>query len=218
MSKRDILNRIRSSLNRDGPLPPGVSEGLRTRLNTAQLHVRPAFAPDTAARFEQKLIGVAGSVERCTAGSGIAEAVQRYLEEHDLPPEIVVSDDELVGAVSWSNQLSVKRGRPDPSDVTSVTGAFAAIAETGTVVLLSSPESPTTLNLLPENHIVAVRKEHIVRHQEEVWSALRRRAGGMPRTVNLITGPSRTGDVEQVLQLGAHGPRQLHVLVVDETS
>jgi L-lactate dehydrogenase complex protein LldG len=216
MSKHDILSRIRTSLNRNGPLPNGVSAGLRARLATPALHLRPAFSEQAVERFVEKLQGVAGSVDHCKAGLGIAEAVQRYLDERDLAQEIVVSTDELIGDVPWSNQMRVKHGRPDPHDKTSVTGAFAAIAETGTVVLLSSPESPTTLNLLPENHIVAVRREHIVRHQEDVWRALRQRPDGMPRTVNLITGPSRTGDVEQVLQLGAHGPRQLHVLVVND--
>ena len=93
--------------------------------------------------------------------------------------------------------------------------SFAAIAETGTLVLLSGAHSPTTLNFLPDVHIVIVRRQQIVTHIEDVWRRTRSELEEMPRTVNLITGPSRTADIEQTIQLGAHGPRSLHVIVVE---
>jgi L-lactate dehydrogenase complex protein LldG len=100
----------------------------------------------------------------------------------------------------------------------SVTGAFAAIAETGTLMLLSGPSGPTTLNFLPDNHIVVLRASQLVGAYEEAWGRLRELygPGKLPRTVNLITGPSRTADIEQTIQLGAHGPRRLHILVVED--
>jgi len=99
----------------------------------------------------------------------------------------------------------------------SVTEAFCAIAETGTVMLLSGPENPVRLNFLPEVHVVVVSTRDIVGGYEEAWDRLRREMGegAMPRTVNWITGPSRTADIEQTLILGAHGPRALHVLLTD---
>ena len=216
MSREQVLGRIRRSLNRKGPLPAGVAAGLERRTANSAPHILPAMAETPEARFQQKLEGVAGSMARCSAGAGISEAVVEFLEARGLPLSITVSEDELIDSVSWSNRLDVRKGLPDPADVTSVTGAFAAVAETGTVVMISDRETPTSLNLLPENHIVAVRSDRVFKHQEEVWQALRKRPGGMPRTVNFITGPSRTGDVEQVLQLGAHGPRDLHVLMVED--
>ena len=83
------------------------------------------------------------------------------------------------------------------------------------MVLLSGPDSPTSLNFLPDYHVVLVRAPQLVRHIEDVWQRLRER-GDVPRTVNFITGPSKTADVEQTLQLGAHGPRSLHVIYVDD--
>ncbi len=56
----------------------------------------------------------------------------------------------------------------------------------------------------------------IVRHLEDLWAQLRARLDGMPRAVSLITGPSKTADVEQTMQYGAHGPRRLHVILVEE--
>ena len=98
-----------------------------------------------------------------------------------------------------------------------VTGAVCGVAETGTLILTSGPDSPTTLNLLPDTHIVVLSTDSIVGSYEDGWDLLRAR-GELPRTVNMITGPSRTGDIEQTIQLGAHGPRRLHILLVDEAA
>ena len=120
----------------------------------------------------------------------------------------------------WDDQkmLTIRRGRGEAGDQVSITGAFAAIAETGTLVMASGPEHPVTLNLLPDTHIVVLRERDIVGGYEDVWTLLRQRYGKdrMPRTVNTITGPSRTGDIEQAMELGAHGPRRMHIVVVQE--
>ena len=101
-------------------------------------------------------------------------------------------------------------------DHVTVTRAFAGVAETGSLVLLSSPQSPTSLNFLPDVHVVVLARERIVRHLEDAWALLRSEVPAMPRTVNFITGPSRTADIEQTIQLGAHGPRGLHVILVED--
>jgi L-lactate dehydrogenase complex protein LldG len=216
MSREEVLGRIRRSLNRKGPLPAGVAQGLARRTERSAPHILPVIAEGVIERFVNKVEAVAGTTVTCKSGAGISEAVVEFLESRRLPMRLVVSDDELIQSVSWSNRLDVSKGLPDPSDLTSVTGAFGAVAETGSVVMISDRKTPTSLNFLPENHVVAVPKQRVFKHQEEVWQALRARPNGLPRTVNFITGPSRTGDVEQVLQLGAHGPRQLHVLMVDD--
>jgi L-lactate dehydrogenase complex protein LldG len=88
------------------------------------------------------------------------------------------------------------------------------MAETGTVVLASGPDNPVTLTFLGETHFVILRADDIQAGYEDMWAELRRR-GLTPRTVNLVTGPSRSADIGQTLQLGAHGPVALHVFVVD---
>ena len=82
--------------------------------------------------------------------------------------------------------------------------------------LASGQDNPTTLNFLPETHIVVLRAEGVAGDYETVWAKLRARygKGALPRTVNWVTGPSRSGDIEQTILLGAHGPRRLHVVVV----
>ena len=82
-------------------------------------------------------------------------------------------------------------------------------------MLPSAPERPTTLNLLPDTAIAVLRASRLVGALEEAWDLLREDAGVMPRNVMLVTGPSRSADIEQTLELGAHGPRRLHVVLIE---
>ena len=123
-----------------------------------------------------------------------------------------------VSAIPWAARplLHLREGRAEASDLVSLQHAFAGIAETGTVMLPSAPERPTTLNLLADTEIVVLRSSRLVGAYEEAWDLLRAELGGMPRNVMLVTGPSRSADIEQTLELGAHGPRRLHVVLVDQ--
>jgi L-lactate dehydrogenase complex protein LldG len=144
----------------------------------------------------------------------VAEVVAEHLHSFDLGDSLVVAPDPELEGIPWSNRLSVERRVASGDDRLSVTGAYAGVAETGSLVLLSSAESPTTLNFLPDDHVVVLRESRIVSHIEDVWARMRSDKRTMPRTVNFITGPSKTGDVEMVIQEGAHGPRRLHVILV----
>ena len=100
------------------------------------------------------------------------------------------------------------------SDLIGITGAFCAIAETGTLMMCSGKDTPAVNSLLPETHIAVVSRSRIVAGKEDAWDLLRRDIGSMPRAVNFISGPSRTADIEQTVTLGAHGPYRVHVLLI----
>jgi L-lactate dehydrogenase complex protein LldG len=82
--------------------------------------------------------------------------------------------------------------------------------------LVSGSDNPTSLNLLPEAHTVLIAASDIVGSYEEAWDRLRSvfGEGRLPRSVNLISGPSRTADIEQTIVRGAHGPKRLQVLIL----
>ena len=82
-------------------------------------------------------------------------------------------------------------------------------------MLTSGADTPSTLNFLPDTHVVVLKAEDVVGPYEDALDRVRARGNGMPRTINFVTGPSRTGDIEQQIQLGAHGPRRLHILLVE---
>ena len=213
-AKVRILGAIRHSLRRAGPLPESVRAGLDRRLAAPRANLTPALAEDPVSLFVRKANAVHTRISMVPTLAGVSEVVVRHLEDNGLGDAIVVAPE--LEEVPWSNRLAVERRAAHGSDQVSVTGAFAGIAETGSVMLLSGPESPTTLNFLPEDHIVVLRESRIVPHPEDAWALLREERSSMPRTVNLICGPSKTGDVELVILEGAHGPRRFHVIVVQE--
>ncbi|MGH7887874.1 MAG: LutC/YkgG family protein, partial [Candidatus Binatia bacterium] len=117
--------------------------------------------------------------------------------------------------LDWTAQGMNVAARPAKgSDLVGITGAFCAIAETGTLVLLSGEDTPPATSLLPETHIAVVRITRIVKGMEEAWVLLRSERSTMPRAVNFISGPSRTADIEQTIVLGAHGPYRMHIVLV----
>ena len=127
-------------------------------------------------------------------------------------------DDPRLAALPWGTErtLTVTTGASDGGDLVGVSQAFGAVAESGTLMLASGRDNPTTLNFLPDTHVVIVDAADVAGDYETLWIRLRERYGEgvMPRAVNLITGPSRSADIGQTLILGAHGPRRLHVIVV----
>lgn len=157
------------------------------------------------------------TVHMVETASEVPQAVAEFLRNHNLPAALRMGEDLRLRAMPWGDTaIEVSHGRSEGGDLNAVSHAFGAVAESGTVVMVSGPENPSTLNFLPDNHIVIVAAKDIVGDYETVFAKLRRTygKGRMPRTVNFITGPSRSGDIEQTLLLGAHGPRRLHIIMV----
>jgi L-lactate dehydrogenase complex protein LldG len=125
--------------------------------------------------------------------------------------------DPVIARLPWhrGGALEVVEGRAQDTDRASVTRAFAGVAESGTILQVSGADNPTTLNFLPEVHIVVLEASAIFASYEEAWTKLREAYGEgvMPRTVNMISGPSRTGDIEQTIVRPAHGPKNMHVII-----
>lgn len=167
------------------------------------------------ALFVDQAEAVDATTVRVSSPGNVPAAVTDYLRGRNLPTAIRMAPDPGLDAFPWheSPLLQVDHGKAEPEDQVTVTGAFAGIAESGTLMLLSGPESPTTLNFLPDTHIVVLKADDMVGAYEEAWDRLRA-TGRMPRAVTFVTGPSRSGDIEQTLHLGAHGPRRLHIVLV----
>lgn len=227
MSARDdILGTVRRSLKR-GHLSAAETDALRQRIRAHQRNPVPARGQgDRAAnlkRFVAEASAVAVTIDPVASETEVPAAVAAYLARHNLPARVAMAPDPALARIPWTNRpmLEIRRGAARPDDQVSVTPAFAAIAETGTLMLTSGPDSPTTLNLLPNDHVVVLRASQVVGCYEDAWDRLRQARPhddgiDMPRTVNFITGPSRTGDIEQKILMGAHGPRRLHIVLIED--
>jgi L-lactate dehydrogenase complex protein LldG len=221
MSARDeIFATIRRSLR------VGAFEGPRRDAVAARLARAPAGiiprrgqgeAVERLATFKFEAERVQATVAEVDAAADVPAEIARYLRDNNLPATLRFGDDKRLTDMPWApSALEIARGPSEGDDLNAVSAAFAAVAETGTLALVSGPDNPTTLNFLPDNHFVVVFAADVVADVESVFARLKAAygAGALPRTVNFITGPSRSADIEQTLLLGAHGPRRLHIVVV----
>lgn len=221
MSRETMLTAIRRGLRR-GELPPDQQAMLRSRLAAHPRHLIPARSRVTRekqiALFAANLEKEFATLEIVADLSAVPEAVATYLAAQNLPGEFVMAPHEELRAIPWGERpmLHYREGRAIATDLVSVQHGFAAVAETGTLMLPSAPNRPTTLNLLADTAIVVLRVSRLVGAYEEAWDLLRAEIGEMPRNVMWVTGPSRSADIEQTLELGAHGPRRLHVVMVKD--
>lgn len=226
-AREQILGSIRRSLKR-GALDEDGRAALEQRLAAHERNLVPKRAASLPHAAQIDLfIAMAGEVQttvtRVAGEAEVPAAVADYLVERNLPSRLVMTPDPQLDGIPWSERpmLEIRRGRAEDGDQVGVTSCFAGIAETGTLMLLSGAESPTRNNFLPDTHIVVMRGKQVAASYEEGWTRLRQARGAdggaaMPRTVNFITGPSRTGDIEQRIELGAHGPRRLHIVLIDD--
>lgn len=214
-ARQEILRSIRQSLAAGEPRTRQRIDELRARLRTTSPKVQPQFDDDLLARFCQKHVNVHGTYERIRR-SEIEVAVLRHLKGLEIDPQLHVGSGPILQTVKWSEHVFTYSKGADKNTRVALSEAFAAVAETGTLMMCSGPHSPPSHNFLPDDHIVLVHQERIVRCQEDVWPMVRQLQGFPPRAINFITGPSKTGDIEQTIQYGAHGPRRLHILIVEE--
>ncbi len=227
MSKDAILGAIRRGLRR-GPLPADQAAMLAGRLATHPRHLIPARSrvprPEQIALFIRNVEKEYGTVQRLPDGAAVPGAVADWLAAQNLEPRFVLGPHPELLALPWADRplLAFEPRRAEGDDTVSVQHGWAAVAETGTILFPSDPTRPATLNLLPESEIVVLRTSRIVGAYEEAWDLLRAErqdaetGGFMPRNLMLVTGPSRSADIEQTLELGAHGPRRLHVLLIED--
>ena len=221
MSARDdIFAGIRRSLGVNGKEAPRRA-AVEERLRATPRGLVPArgqlMGDALVAMFREQAEAVQASVTEIASAAEIPAEVARYLRQHNLPASLRTGTDPRLDGLDWSSTaIALTRGASAGDDLNGLSHAFGGVAETGTLALVSGPENPTTLNFLPDNHIVVLHAGDLDGDYESLWERLRGRYGTglMPRTVNMITGPSRSGDIEQQIILGAHGPRRLHIVII----
>ena len=189
------------------------------RARPASAAVRPAaYDPpandgDAIERFSQLATRAAAEVRVLDSEADIPGAVAEILRARNLPAEIHLPPGAALGDLEWqrASGLTLKTSPPGPDDA-AVTRAPFGIAETGTLAYPSAKAEPASWHFRPGLEIAVLKAGDILPHMETVLARVK--AKGMPATLNFVTGPSRTGDIEQTLELGAHGPKVLAILIV----
>ncbi|UCH47534.1 MAG: lactate utilization protein C [Betaproteobacteria bacterium] len=213
-AKENILARIRSA-NAMHAAAGDVSFTPSERLSAHPRGPMPTMQWDALERFKACSIAAASTVDELSTRADIPAAVARYLKQNNLPMSGVCWPE--FGDLDWHGAGLEMQPRPAAGDdKVGVTGSFCALAETGTLVLLSGESQAATTSLLPETHIAVISTSRVVVSMEDVWELMREEIGELPRQVNFVSGPSRTADIEMTLVYGAHGPFRVHVLLLDE--
>lgn len=210
MSREHILHRVRTALGRtDGQ---GIAEPPPVRIRVPDT--------DAEARVASMLCRVeALAGKTCHAATG--EEARAYVKEVLAGRSAVASNAPFLRACGIVDLEGVQAGFTDAADLRAlcstagagITSADYALADTGTLVMLSSVQEARMISLLPPAHIAVVPKERVISGLDELFTILPNPAAQTSSMV-LITGPSRTADIEQILVRGVHGPGEIHVVVV----
>ena len=125
-----------------------------------------------------------------------------------------MNGDELVEEFARNAEIAgfrVHRGSAPEIEGAGVSEAAYGLADTGSVVLAASPDEPRARSLLPEVHVSLLREDRILPGLEELFAAV---GGDLPSALAIVTGPSRSADIEQTLAVGVHGPGEVHVVLL----
>jgi L-lactate dehydrogenase complex protein LldG len=214
MTARDnILGRIRGALGRSAPLTPSQSAQMGAMLDRHPRGPLPTMDWEPVARFKARCESLSSTLDQVAALADVPAAVTRYVSLGGLPTQAVCWPQ--YAALPWGAAGLEVQARPaNGEDKIGITGIYCAIAETGTLMLLSGPDTHPVTSLLPDTHIAIVPVSRIVRSMEDGWDLLRREHGQLPRQVAFVSGPSRTADIEMTLVLGIHGPYRVHIILV----
>jgi len=213
-ARERILARIRKAQGRGASrVSQAELEAIDTYLRAHPRGTLPKVEGDLVARFRTRAESMQSTTDEVAAESEVPAAVARYLKSGTLPlagcvwPQLAHLDWKAAG-------LALESRAANGNDAIGVTGAFAAIAETGTLVLASGHDTPSTGSLLPETHVAVVNTARIVAHMEDAFALAREAFGQLPRAINFVSGPSRTADIDQTIVLGVHGPGRVHIVLV----
>lgn len=225
-SRDRILGRLKSGTNAETRSEADVAV-LKARLKRPQRGIIPEFAQvkgtGVADLFLAKAEAQGNTLVRVQSADAALDEVREFLRQNNLPARVTLSPSGKLDDMKFDDaaDLEVRRGAAVKEDVTSVTPVLCGVAETGTMVTFSGEETPSTLNFVPENHIVVIRESQLVGGYEDSWDIVREHGaseagtGVMPRTVNWLSGPSMSGDIAMTMYKGAHGPRRQHIILIE---
>jgi L-lactate dehydrogenase complex protein LldG len=215
-----ILTHVRKALHKRGADIKGMAAA-ESYIAQHRQGPRPSLPSDLVTGFMQRATDMQSTVERLDTQAQLPTAVAHYLDavEHASTPATRIARRAVCwpqfAQLDWrAAGLDVEARPATGDDRIGITGVFCAIAETGTLVVLAGADTPTASTLLPETHIAVVSADRVMGGMEEAFALIRNERGQLPRAVNLISGPSRTGDIEQTIVLGAHGPYRVHIIVL----
>ncbi len=208
----DSRDHVFASIRRNLAAPLCDDEDIDEAYQRLATHVLPKPKRYLVPAFKTALEALSGQVTIIKDIQEVVVVVLDALKKHNTH-SLLMADMPLCRSLVWPEVIKPLCRRAQDGDKVALSEAYAGVAETGSIVLHSSPDMPASHNFLVDEQFIILPASKIKAHLEQVWQTLDRQR--MPRTVNILTGPSRTGDVEQTIQIGAHGPLRFHVFILE---
>ncbi len=210
MSRENVLHKVRTALGRSAGQPVEEPPPVRLMVPEAGIEARISV-------FFERIEALAGKTHRAQS----LEDARAYVEGVIAGRKAIASNAAILRQCGITALAGIESGITDGAQLRDlsanaacgITGADYALADTGTLVLLASPQEARLISLLPPLHIAIVEHERLLTGLDELLSILPYPAEQTSSMV-LITGPSRTADIEQILVRGVHGPGEIHVVLV----
>jgi L-lactate dehydrogenase complex protein LldG len=214
-ARDNIFARIRAAQGRRAEALPAEREEAQLYIDQHPRGPQPLAYPDVVARFLEQAERLSITHERVASRSDAPQACARYLASQSLVTRAACWP--TLSELNWQpSGISVEFRSANPDDLVGITGSFCGVAETGSLLFLSSAGTTPRNHLLPETHIAILDVNRIVATMEDAFDLVRKEHGLLPRATNFVSGPSRTADIEQTIVLGAHGPYREHIILVGE--
>ncbi len=215
-ARQAIFARIRQAQKRSEDVAQSERDAVSAYLAQHAEGPRPHIGPDLVQRFKEQALRMSDTVDEVANWQDVPTAVATYLDSINVAKQAIAWP--TLEKLDWAaSGLQLEFRVPKNEDLVGITGCFCAVAETGSLMLLSGPDTFISASLLPETHIAIVPSSRIVAAMEDAFALTRAECDGLPRTTTFISGPSRTGDIEQTIVLGAHGPYRVHVIIVQHS-
>ncbi len=213
-AREQVFSNVRQSLAKLGPSVRGVAQ---TEYDRAMSTETPSPVVDglLVDNFLAKHGAVHGTSKIVQNYAEVPDAVREFLDTHDLPSKMIMGTSQFLEDIDWPDHWQIETRIARKTDIVSVTDAVCAVAETGTIMLVSSPTCSSTHAFVPENHVVIINAGEVVRHLDDALRMASSKIDERTSGVHMVTGPSKTADVEQTIQYGAHGPRRLHAIIIE---
>ncbi len=215
-SREAILSKVSRKIKNRGK---SVVETVNSRITDRQPNVVPArggAGRDAAshATFIEEAKRAGAIIERAANKAEIPAIIAQVLQNQNVPGSLRLGNDPFMADIPWDKAplLVTNTGPAEPDDPVGVNVAIAGIAETGTILLASSADSPSMINMLPLINIALLPESRLMGNYEQSLELIRE---NMPRMASFVTGPSRTADIELELLMGAHGPQELVIILVE---
>lgn len=212
-ARQAIFARIRKAQGRAEQPTTAERDAVHDYLHRHPPGPRPDIGAELLARFKEQALRMSDTVDEVASLDAVPVAVAKYLDAIGSARQAIAW--KTLAPLAWQQaDINVEFRVPRDADLVGITGSFCAVAETGTLMLLSGPDTFSSAALLPETHVAVVAASRIVPGMEDAFVLARNECGELPRATSFISGPSRTGDIEQTIVLGAHGPYRVHVIIV----